>query len=201
MGDANAPPARTHNWREDLGLDGRSMRRLGIGLLVLLLVTGVLGFVLRNPLTDLAHWFVGELGLYGLFVGVLFTDSWIAPPLTHEPLLLFAHAGGVSFATIWVCASAASVLAGPLGYVLGALLSRVSVVHDKLAGSSIESVMRRRGAVVVAAAAITPIPFAVTTWLAGAVGVAPLPFFAACFVRVAKVALYLSLIVLGWGAS
>jgi membrane protein YqaA with SNARE-associated domain len=187
-------------WREELGLDARSLRRLWMGLLILLVGTAAAGYVLRAPLTSIADWFVDELGLWGLFTGILLTDSWVAPPMTHEPLLLFALAGGVPFVVIWACASAASVLAGPLGYVLGSLLVRAPFVRRRLSGSSVESVMRRRGAVVVAAAAITPIPFALTTWLAGAIGIPFGTFFAACLVRIVKVALYLGLITLGWGA-
>lgn len=196
------PPSPTTDdtsWREELGLDGRSLGRLAFGLVLLLGVSALAAILLREPLTTLAAWFMREMGLLGLFVGVVCTDIWVAPPLTHEPLLFFAHAGGVPFVEIWGVASAASVVAGPIGYLAGALLGRLPFVDRRLNGSGVEKVMARRGAIVVAAAAITPIPFAMTTWLAGAVGVRPLPFFAACLVRVIKVALYLGLIALGWG--
>jgi len=186
-------------WRAELGMDPQSLRRLLAGLVILLAGSAGAGWVLRAPLTAAADWFVRELGVWGLFGGILFTDSWVAPPLTHEPLLLFAHAGGISFVTIWAYASTASVLAGPIGYALGALLGRVPAVDRRLRGSGVERVMKRRGATVVAAAAITPIPFAFSTWLAGANGVPFLSFIAACLVRIIKVALYLFLITLGWG--
>jgi membrane protein YqaA with SNARE-associated domain len=182
----------------ELALDARSVRNLMLGLVALVLIVAALSWALRDPLTQMSAWFVEELGLWGLFGGILFTDCWIAPPLSHEPLLFFAHAGGIPFVKIWAAASTASVIAGPLGYGLGTVFGRVRFVQRRLRGSGVESLMRRRGATVVAAAAITPIPFAMSTWLAGALGLPFGRFLAACFVRVLKVALYLGLIVFGW---
>lgn len=196
------PAARGPTALGELGLDRRSLVRLSLGLLTLLVVTAALGLLLRHPLSDLSRWFHGSFGLAGLFVGVLFTDTWVAPPLTHEPLLFFAHAAGESFVTIWAVAGTASVVAGPLGYAAGRLLGRFDAVHDLLARSQgLRPLMERRGAAVVAAAAITPIPFAVSTWLAGVVGIPFGSFFAACLVRLVKVGFYLGLIVLGWAAA
>ncbi len=184
-----------------LGLDRRSLKKILVGLIVLLLATGALGFILREPLARFSLAMVERFGLPGLFVGVMVVDSWVLPPLTHEPLLLFAYAGGVGPWVVFGVASVASVCAGPLGYVLGRLLGRVQRVRDKLDKSALQTLMRDKGALVVAAAAITPIPFAVTTWLAGALKTPFVPFVIACLVRVLKVAVYFGLIVAGWSIS
>jgi membrane protein YqaA with SNARE-associated domain len=186
---------------EALGLDRGSLKKILVGLLVLLMVTGALGFLLRAPLATFSLAMVERFGLPGLFTGVMVIDAWVLPPLTHEPLLLFAYAGGVDPWQVFAIASAASVCAGPLGYLLGRLFGRIERVQGRLNKTALQALMRERGAVVVAAAAITPIPFAVTTWLAGAVQTPFVPFLLACLVRVLKVAVYFGLIVAGWSIS
>lgn len=200
VGNAAAVPSAS-SWSAELGLDPRSLRRIVVGLVLLLVVSAGLGYLVRAPLTEAAQWFVDELGMLGLFFGVLLVDSWVLPPLTHEPLLFFAYAGGVSYLDVWACAGLASTLAGPVGYLFGRLFGRRGPVARRLQGSGLEALMHRRGAWVVAAGALTPIPFSVTTWLAGAAGMPVLPFLAASMVRFLKVAIYLGLIALGWAVT
>lgn len=193
--------ARTPGLAASLGLDRSSLKKILIGLLVLLLVTGALGFILREPLARFSLAMVDRFGLPGLFAGVMVVDAWVLPPLTHEPLLLFAYAGGVDAWLVFLVGSVASVCAGPLGYTLGRIFGRLERVRAKLDQSALQTLMQEKGAIVVAAAAITPIPFAVTTWLAGALKTPFVPFLAACLVRFLKVAVYFGLIVAGWSVS
>lgn len=188
--EANPAPPKKNPWV-----------RLGVGLVVLILVAGLLGYLFRVPLTQVSAYCVDRFGLVGLFVGVVFTDSWILPPLTHEPLLFFGHAGGLSYAQIFLVAGAASHFSGLVGYSAGALLGRRPAVLQRLEKSGVAPLMARRGAVAVALAAITPIPFAASTWTAGAVGMRLGPFVLACAVRWLKVAVYLTLIVAGWSGA
>jgi membrane protein YqaA with SNARE-associated domain len=175
----------------------RVMVRLIIGGIVLLSVTGLLGAWVRQPLTELASEAVQGLGLLGLFFGVMFFDSSPLPLIT-EPLLFVAYAGGLDFMTVVVVAGTASFLAGAVGYAGGAFVGRLSFVARWLERVGLAPVMRRRGVLVVATTAVTPLPFAASTWTAGACKVAFIPFVGVCLLRYLKVSFYLGLIVLGW---
>ena len=172
--------------------------RGSVGLLTLLLGVAVLGIVLRHPLELAAAWFVQTLGLAGVFLAVTLVDSL---PLTHEPVLLLAWSGGLSFVAIWGAASAGSVLAGVVGWALGSRLARLDRVTQFFARYRITEFLDRYGAWAVAVAALTPFPYAVATWAAGAARLPLLPVFLGSLVRILKVLIYLSLIVLGWSAG
>jgi membrane protein YqaA with SNARE-associated domain len=169
--------------------------RLVAGLLTLLVVLVVAGLLVREPVEALASWFVREGGLVGLFVAVTVIDSL---PLTHEPVLLLAWSGGLGFWQVWLAASLGSVSAGIVGWTLGGLLGRFAVVKRVFVRYRIAEVFERWGGLAVAVAALTPVPYAVTTWAAGAARVPFLPLLLGCLVRFLKVLIYLSLIVAGW---
>jgi membrane protein YqaA with SNARE-associated domain len=171
---------------------------MALSVVFLVLLVGALGVVFRGPLSDLAEAFARRFGAPGVFLGMLFIDAYAAPPLAHEPVLFFAHAGGMGFADATLVAGTGSFLAGPLGYAIGALIGRLGWVRGQLERFEVAPLMRRRGAWVVAVAAVSPIPFSASTYLAGALRVPFLPFLAACGLRYLKVALYLGLIALGW---
>ena len=178
-------------------LTTRVVIRLVVGIVVLLGVVALLGAWLREPVTTLASEVVEGFGLVGLFFAVMFFDS--SPlPLVTEPLLFVAHAGGIDFVTIAAIGGTASFLAGGVGYGGGVLVGRLSWVQAWLDRVGLGPIMRRRGAMVIAITAVTPLPFAASTWTAGACQVAPVPFILVCLLRYLKVSFYLGLIVLGW---
>lgn len=172
--------------------------RAAVGLLTLFAAVAALGFVLRGPLEQMAAWFVHHLGLTGVVLAVTVVDTL---PLTHEPVLLLALAGGIPFASIWAAASLGSVLAGMVGWGLGRLLGHRPEVQRFFARYRLADFLDRYGAWAVAVAALTPFPYAVATWSAGAAGVPWLQVFLGSLVRILKVWIYLSLIVLGWSAG
>lgn len=172
--------------------------RMALGIVLLVALVGGLGVAFRSPLSALAEAFVTRFGAWGVFVGMMGLDAWALPPLAHEPLLFFAHAGGLGFAEASLIGGTASFLAGPVGYGLGMGFGRVGWMRRQLERTAVARLMRRRGVWVVAIAAVSPIPFSVTTYLAGALRAPFLPFLGACTLRYLKVAFYLGLIVLGW---
>lgn len=176
------------------------LRLLG-GICVLVVAIAVLGFVFRGPLTNLASVFVAKAGLVGVFFGMLAIDAYAFPPLAHEPILFFAHAGGLEFWSISCVGGLASFLAGPLGYVIGRSLGRVSWVARMLDRTGIAVLMKHHGAWVVALAAVSPIPFSASTYAAGALRIPFWPFVLACALRIPKVAVYVAVIAFGWSMS
>lgn len=172
--------------------------RLALGIVLLIAAVAALGLVFRAPIEGLAESFVRRFGAAGVFLGMLFIDAYAFPPLAHEPILFFAHAGGLGFVEASLVAGTASFLAGPLGYLVGRWLGGVPWVQRQLARSGIAPLMRRRGVWVVALAAVSPLPFSASTYAAGALRVPFVPFLLACTLRFPKVTAYLGMIALGW---
>ena len=176
--------------------------KAAVGVLALLAFAALTGLLLREPITAAATWLYARLGLAGIFLGVLITDS--SPiPMTHEPVIFLAVSAGESPWRILAVSASASVLAGPTGWSGGRLARSNERFCDWLYGRfpKLVTLMERHGAKGVAIAGLLPVPFAVATWLAGMSGVRFGPLCAASLVRLPKTAFYLWLIHLGWTAS
>ena len=91
-----------------------------------------------------------------------------------------------------------AVAACIVGWTFGGLLGRFEIVQRVFVRYRVAEVFERWGGAAVAVAALTPVPYAVTTWAAGAARVPFVPLFLGCLVRFVKVLIYLSLIVAGW---
>lgn len=173
-----------------------------VGLTLLLAVAGLTGLLFREPISAGATWLYERLGLAGLFLGVLITDT--SPlPLTHEPVLFLGVSAGEDPWRILAVTATASVLAGPVGWSCGRLARRSRRLTHWLQRRFPEVVtfMDEHGAKGVAIAALLPIPFAVSTWLAGLSTVRFGPLCAASLLRIPKTAFYLWLLVAGWSAG
>ncbi|MCP4867918.1 MAG: hypothetical protein GY898_04305 [Proteobacteria bacterium] len=180
-------------------IDRALLRKMGIGVVVLLAVAAGLAFALEEPITTMATAFVDTFGMAGIFAAVVITDA--SPlPMTHEPILLIGVSADVAPMVLWGVAAAASVTAGLVGYGGGALVSRTRVrawIHTKHPG--FETFMSKHGVKGVAVAALLPIPFALATWSAGMTRISLPGTMAAALLRIPKTGFYLWLIVTGWG--
>lgn len=171
-----------------------------MGLVLVTAAAGLCGWLFRAPIEQAGQWFVGGYGLPGLFAAVWACDTSVAPPLTHEPVMLLALSGGRSaFEVFWV-SSAASVCAGPTGWMLGFAVDRWTPLGAWLRRRQpqVMGLIAQHGARAVAVAAILPIPYAISTWLAGMSGVSLPKVALASLLRIPKVGFYLMLLVQGW---
>lgn len=190
---AHQPPvqAPTLSWRLIL--------RAGIGLIVLVAIGTALGFVLREPIQWAGRWFIDVFGLGGLGLLTLLVDA--SPlPLTNEPLMVLAIGAQVPVWTIFLSMSIGSTLAGLVGWVCGRLIGQHTAPGRWIMGRypGVQLFLRRWGALGVAIAALTPIPFGLTAWTAG---MARVPFWKvalASLARFPKTGFYLFLIAQGW---
>jgi membrane protein YqaA with SNARE-associated domain len=173
-------------------------RQLAFGLAGLMVGVAVLAWTLRGPLEALAYAFTDRFGLAGIAVGVLLTDTML---LTHEPLLFAGYAGGLGFWPVFVVASAASVVAGPLGWVYGRLAGRLPWVQRMFRRYHLHAFLERYGFWAVAVAALTPFPYSAATIASGASGVSVRTVFLGSLFRIPKVLFYFLLIVGGWTAG
>jgi len=178
------------------------IRRAVVGIVVFLAIAGVLGWLLRAPMTEAGTWFVDAFGLAGLFAAVTLVDA--SPvPMTNEPLVVLALGGGMDVWGIFAIVSAASVFAGLVGHTSGRILCRVLPIRDMVHRFSPEAAawIETRGAWGVAVAALLPIPYALATWTAGAMNVPLRDTMLASLLRVPKTAFYVALLAAGWAAG
>ena len=101
-------------------IDAPMIRKTALGLLLLLTISGLCAWLLKDPLVALGQAFLDRFGLPGLFIGTLIADT--SPlPLTHEPLTFIGIAAGIPPITLLATIASASVSAGPLGWFFGRL--------------------------------------------------------------------------------
>lgn len=174
---------------------GTLLKQMAGGMVVMLVAIAFVAWALQDQVLLVSGWFVEHLGLPGLFAGVLFTDATF---FTNEPLLLAAYAGGLGFWPVYLTASVASVLAGFVGYAFGAVLGRSGFVKRAFERNHVFHFMERYGFWFIVVAALTPFPYSVATWAAGATGTSLRTLLLGCLFRFPKTLFYLVLIVFGW---
>lgn len=161
-----------------------------------------LGYWLREPLLATGRVFVDNLGGPGVAVGYLLPDAFTIP-LPNDAVGMFGLAGGLPFWAVVAWGTVGSIAGGSLGWLVGRRLRHVGFVSAFLErrGAKMEALVRRYGAQGVAVAALTPLPYSLSAWAAGAVHMPFRTFFAVSLLRVIRVAGALYLVELGWLAT
>ena len=167
--------------------------------IILVVLVALSAVFLREPLEVFAHWVVDELGLFGVFMGVLLTDS-LTLPIPPDTYLFVAVASQAPVVPIVTVCCAGSVIAGNVAYRLGPLIQRLPFLRKRLEKFRPrgEKLFLQYGTWTVAIAALTPIPFSVTCWLAGIYRMPYRPFAVATLARVPRLVGYYWLFLLGW---
>ena len=176
--------------------------KLLVTLIILVAIGGACGVLFRSQIEILGSWLISQLGLWGLVIGTLITDT--SPlPLTSEPIAIIGFGAKIPLLTIICTMSATSHLAGPLGYLCGHSIRNFGSVQKLLQGrlKPLGDFVHKHGVAAVAMGALLPIPYALTTWIAGAVGIGFWYTFLASTLRWVKTALYVYLLSLGWMMS
>lgn len=163
-----------------------------------LLYSGVLlaAYLFRAELLDISRAFVGAWGLWGVMAGFYIPDA-LTLPLPNDAFSTFGLLGGLSYGEVVAAGSAGSILGGTTGYFLGKFaFGRSPRLRHMLEARGLERV-RTDGAWALALGALTPLPYSVFCWSAGAVQMRLSVFLAVSTLRVFRVAGYLWLIQLG----
>ena len=179
----------------DLNIRGMVIKTV-VALILLFGAAILLGWLAREPIEKVSAFVVNRFGIAGLFVSILCVDS--LPGLTNEPLLLLAISGGLGYWPILLSARAGSTLAGVVGWVIGGRLRRFESLNRMIIRYRMDIFFERYGARAIALAALTPLPFAVTTWAAGASRVKFRTLLLGCWWRVPKTWFYLTVLDYGW---
>ncbi|MCH2571614.1 MAG: VTT domain-containing protein [Planctomycetes bacterium] len=179
----------------DLNIRGIVIKMV-VALILLFVAAILLGWLAREPIKDTSEFLVDRFGIAGLFVSILCVDS--LPGLTNEPLLFVAISGGLGYWPILLSAGAGSTMAGVVGWIIGGRLRRFETLNRMVTRYRMDVFFEHYGARTIALAALTPLPFAVTTWAAGASGVKLRTLLLGCLWRFPKTWFYLTLIDYGW---
>ena len=175
------------------------LKKLVVALIVLLSLGAFCRFCFKDQVMAIGHSLYDRFGPFSLVLGTLITD--ISPlPLTSEPVALIGLGAGMSLLNIILIMSVTSHLAGPIGYSFGYLLGKVPTIKNRFTKRlpTVCNWIEKHGVKGVALAAILPIPFALTTWTAGLLGVNFWGVVLASSLRWLKTATYVSLLAGGW---
>lgn len=165
------PPPTPPAPRGDLLRD--NLLKAVLALVVFVLAMGVLGLVLEEELTTGTAWVVERIGFVGLCLILLVTDTLVTP---FPPDLLLVVIAKSRLAEHWpgyvVALGFVSVVAGMLGWGIGRWLGHRPFARN-LFGEFREDhreFIRKYGFWAVVIGSITPLPFSVTCWSAGVMG-------------------------------
>jgi membrane protein YqaA with SNARE-associated domain len=142
--------------------------------------------------------FVKALGGFGVALGFFIPDAFTLP-LPNDVAAVLGLAGGLSFLEVTLWATAGSLVGGSVGYAIGRNLRKTRMVQRifERRGGLVQHTMDRYGITAVAVAAVTPLPYSIFCWAAGAARIPFGQFFIISQLRWARVAGYLYLIQLG----
>ena len=173
-----------------------------IGLLILIVVGAGCSYLLREEIQFYGTMLIENFGLWGLVMGTIITDT--SPlPLSSEPVAILGLGADLNLLDIIWTMSLTSHLSGPLGYFLGNIFSKTRLVSYLLNHKLvyIKEFVQKHGIKAVCMGALLPIPYALTTWTAGAVGISFWGTFWASSLRWVKTSLYVYLLSLGWNIT
>jgi membrane protein YqaA with SNARE-associated domain len=179
-----------------------SPRRLVVttlgGLAALMAVIAIVSYYFKEPLMRVSTMFVEALGGFGVALGFFIPDAFTLP-LPNDVATVLGLAGGLSFLEVTLWASGGSLVGGSVGYWIGRNLRKTRFVRRlfERRGGLVQATMDRYGVTAVAVAAITPLPYSIFCWAAGAGRISFRQFLLVSQLRWLRVAGYLYLIQLG----
>lgn len=145
-----------------------------VGLVAMLAAVAALGFMFEDEMTAGTTWVVERVGFLGLAAILMVTDTFVTP---FPPDILLAVIAKSRLADNWPVyvgiLGLVSVIAGMTGFWIGRWLGHFRWCQ-RLFGEVREdhsSFLRKYGFWAVALGSVTPLPYSVTCWAAGALGI------------------------------
>lgn len=176
--------------------------RFLVGLVIMLLVSGVVAHFVRPTAEAAGYGFVERFGVTGMALGTLLADGMYFP-VPPQFYMLLAIASRTPVAHSFPAIAAGSVLAGVVGYAIAERLSRTRWISQKTARlrKVLAASFERRGYGAALFLTLLPVPFSVLCYLAG-LNRMPLKFLGLlAFFRIPKLAVFYVLLHLGWSLA
>ena len=144
------------------------------GLVVFVLGMAILGYVFEDELTAATSWVVIRIGFPGMMAILMVTDTLVTPFPPDILLVVIAKSPLAENWPVYVgILGMVSVLAGMTGYSIGRWLGHFQWSR-RLFGDFKEDhreFIRKYGFWAVVIGSITPLPYSVTCWSAGVLGI------------------------------
>ena len=193
-------PEADRSQPEEVELDLKKIAiQFAVAIVLLVAFLAAAAYTLWEPMQRWSRVYVDLFGGPGIGVGFYFPDAF-SLPLPVDGFLALALLGGLPFWEIVAWASVGSILGGITGYFVGERLRRLSIVKRLTAkkGEEMDLLVARYGAVTLAIAALTPLPYSLACWACGALSMPLGRFILISLLRIPRVALYLWLIQQGF---
>lgn len=177
-------------------------RRLVVSTLAaiagVMVAVAMLGYFFREPLLHVSALFVQHFAGPGVALGYYLPDAFTLP-FPNDVVTLLGLNGGMGFVEVCAWATGGSIAGGTTGYWIGRYLRGTKLVRRifEKTGGQAQAILDRYGAVAVAVAAVTPLPYSIFCWAAGAGQLKFSTFLLVSQLRVFRVAGYLYLLQLG----
>lgn len=174
---------------------GNLVKRLVIGFLLLVGVVALLTYFFRDPLNALSVLFVKTLGGFGVALGWYLVDAFTFP-LPNDAFSFFGFKGGMGFWVVVSWAFLGSIAGGMTAYGIGLLLRQNKRFLLFLEGRGAEAygLIKRYGLLALLIAALTPVPYSISSYACGVVRSHFGWFLLISVARFPRIALYLWLI-------
>jgi membrane protein YqaA with SNARE-associated domain len=172
-------------------------RRALLGLFALFAIALAASIFFNGELKAFGGDLMRAYGLLGLALGVVIIDT-CTPGFPFETLVYLGIAAGEDWAVLAGVAGSASALAGIIDYGIGRFLDRFVNLSKRQAHSPLLGHLKTHGAVWLAVAAITPLPYSMMNWLAGALRIPFRHCAMACTLRLPRAYLFTYLMWVSW---
>jgi len=148
--------------------------KAGVVLVVVMLVLGVLGLYFNAELLSATAWVLDQLGLAGLAAVLFISDAFCAPIPSDFTVLVIAKSHLNQYWYVVVPGLALwSSFAGGVAWFLGTKLGKTNWGQrwfGRMQASHHHAYAARLGKWGVAIGAVTPVPYSLTCWVAGTLG-------------------------------
>lgn len=197
--DALPKPGNTLSPHSDTFDQKEQFKKLALALLLFLLLGGVCSYLFKSEIMYIGESLYEKFGIASLVIGTVITDT--SPlPLTSEPIALIGLGAEEKLINIILIMSITSHICGPIGYFCGHLLGKIPNIKTKFRQTlpALYNWIEKHGVKGVGLAALLPIPYALSTWTAGLIGVSFWGVVLASSLRWIKMILTISLLAGGW---
>lgn len=176
----------------------KTIRRFVIATIGIVVVVGGLAILFRDELTAVGKVFVENFGGWGIVLGYVLPDG-LAVPLPNVAFSFFGFHGGMGYWEVVAWSTVGTLIGGSVGWSVGRLLQKTRGFQKIMQkrGREVHLLFKRYGTIALIIAAITPIPYSIACWAAGAAGMSFLRFFLISLTRFIYVVMYVWLITEG----
>ncbi|HMV43926.1 MAG TPA: VTT domain-containing protein [Leptospiraceae bacterium] len=171
-----------------------------IGIVLIIALVILLAHIVKGPITQFSKLFVDYLGVWGVGLGILVSDS-LPAFMVPDAFLVFAVAGKLGDFEVILFCSIGSLIGGSNSYAIGRyLIPRFESGRNliKKHEAKLLPYIEKYGMLAVVIAATTPLPYSWMSILVGSFKMSFSKFLLCSLTRIPRFAVYYYAIKFGW---